>query len=278
MRARAIPDLANLSDEALFAEIAEGLAFVAENVLRIDADSKILFENKKGRGHRILTAFADEEAAKFLILLDAIRCPRSPQERFSRHLRKCYSHLAKGIYAQTCDRRPWSFADLKQWVERESHDYYLDGPNDVDWIVRNETIQSREDALYVDYIENDGMHFWTPPTIHDDLYTDLPPSRGAVNLALALRDTGCSKPEALKIIAHRWRPVEVAESFDVHSLRRISELILEDLSRSSLLIEQPDEVYSTIVERWTYPMYDLGLKELEVNKSDLERERESWSP
>lgn len=41
-----------------FAEVAEGLRLIADNMLRIDSDAQTLVELEKPRGARILAAFA----------------------------------------------------------------------------------------------------------------------------------------------------------------------------------------------------------------------------
>lgn len=96
MRARAFADLSQLSDPDFFQEISEGLQLIARNVGAIDADSRTLVEADRGRGARILHAFAAEEAGKYLILLDAVRCPRVPPERFVAQLHKA-NHQASMI-------------------------------------------------------------------------------------------------------------------------------------------------------------------------------------
>ena len=64
MRARAFADLSQLSDPDFFQEISEGLQHIARNVAAIDADSRTLVEADRGRGARILHAFAAEAAGK----------------------------------------------------------------------------------------------------------------------------------------------------------------------------------------------------------------------
>ena len=48
----------------------------------------------------MLRNLANEEAAKVLILLDVVRCPKSRSTDKSRTLSYFYNHLAKRIYAQ----------------------------------------------------------------------------------------------------------------------------------------------------------------------------------
>src|SRR5438309_985887 len=161
MRIKAITDLDQLPDKGLFEEVADGLNHVADHTLTLDSQARVLFTEGKSRGARILRAIAKEEAAKYLILIDAVRCPRIPgSSLFPTHLRRFNDHLAKGIYAHVCNLRPGTLGELHSWIDQERKEYYLDGPNDVDWIFSNRLVREREESFYVDYTENDGLHLW----------------------------------------------------------------------------------------------------------------------
>jgi hypothetical protein len=53
---------------------------------------------------------------------------------------------------RACGMRPGTLAELQEYVDNHREEFYLDGPNDVDWIFRNEVLEGREGALYVDYV------------------------------------------------------------------------------------------------------------------------------
>ena len=93
-------DLAQLTDSALLAEVAEGLGLVIENAGRLYASATVLADAKRFHGARVLQALSEEEASKDLILLDAVRCPRQPSDRFAAQLGRFNDHLAKGLYAR----------------------------------------------------------------------------------------------------------------------------------------------------------------------------------
>jgi len=109
-RVKAIRDLAQCPDRDFFHEVAIGLDLVAQNAFAIEDDARHMWGEKRPRGHAVLRALAAEEAAKFLILLDAVRCPRVPSEAFSGQIDRFDKHLPKGIYAQYCDWEPATFA------------------------------------------------------------------------------------------------------------------------------------------------------------------------
>ena len=71
---RAIKDLCQLPDNGLFEEVANGIGHVVEVVGRLDAAAHTLSEAKHHHASRILGNLAEEEAAKALLLVDAVRC------------------------------------------------------------------------------------------------------------------------------------------------------------------------------------------------------------
>src|SRR5262245_58429615 len=161
MRVKAIRDLAQLSDRDFFAAVAEGLPLIVTNAIRLFDGATVLSEAKHYHAARALTAIAEEEAAKALVLLDAVRCPRLPNERFSDQLARFNDHLAKGLYAKACMYRPTTLGELQGYINSDRGSLYLDGPNDVDWIFPNEIKHQREKQFYVDYVAMDDEHSWS---------------------------------------------------------------------------------------------------------------------
>jgi len=235
MKTKAIRDLNQLSDNDLVAQVSEGLELIYGHIHSIEADVKFLAEKNKSCGFNILESVLKEESAKFLILFDAIRCPRVPPDNFTKQLARFNDHLAKGIYSLVYDFRPADFKEIRKAIERECHEYYLDGPNDFDWIFRNEILQTREEQIYVDYVESEGEHFWLSPKRYHrpemHRFTSyLIPS--VYNVASALYHTGCTKPDALLCIANIWRSFEFYDDFDWSkfiTLRRRGKKLIESL-------------------------------------------------
>lgn len=280
MKAKAIRDLSQLNDENLFKEVSEGLELIIEHASHIETDARFLTEQKKGCGYNILKAILKEEAAKFLILLDAVRCPRVPPDNFAKQLSRFNDHLAKGIYALTYRLRPTKFAEIREIVKTECREYYLDGPNDVDWIFRNEILQRREETIYVDYIESDGDHIWLSPKryYHPDMATfTFYLSPQILEIANALWKVGCTKPEALSVVAKKWRSIQMTDDLSWQELRDFNYQTLEDLKKEKLLQEQSESVYSTIIDRWLFPLYSLDIRIIKVDKSKLREIREQSS-
>ncbi len=163
MRVRAIKDLNQLSQNDFLREVARGLRLILQNANCLIDDAKLLLErDSNNNGVWILRGIAEEEAAKFLILIDAVRCPKK-HERFEKHLQDFNEHVAKGIYAEYYNMRPATFGEIIRYVEFYRAEYYLDGPQGIEWIFRNSISQEREEMMYVDYIEDDEGHRWQKP-------------------------------------------------------------------------------------------------------------------
>ena len=67
----AVLDLAGFSEARLFKEIADGVPLIVENAENLDAAAHRLFVANEYRASEIIRGFAEEEAAKVLILLGA---------------------------------------------------------------------------------------------------------------------------------------------------------------------------------------------------------------
>lgn len=202
---RPLLKLADLADRKFIEQIADGIPRIADNADSLDRTAERLFSIQEHRASRIIQGFAEEEAAKVLILLDAVRCP--PEHRLDT-LRCFYSHLAKRIYALTCSfPNVHSFEELCRLIDHERQPHYLDGPNDVDWIFPNSILTKRESDIYVDYVEDitepTGENWWNIPVSYDP----VGPYRRSesVDLACALCEAGARSAEGLAVIADTWR-------------------------------------------------------------------------
>lgn len=281
MRVKAICDLNQLSDNELFKAVSEGMSLIIENSINIYSGARIVIKIDSPRGYQILRNVASEEAAKFMILLDAIRCERPNSDQFSKQLKRYNDHLAKGIYAEYYEIKPANFKEVKNWVDNERKEYYLDGPNDVDWIFHNWTLQQREERIYVDYMENDGNHQWLSPQNYDDLLEsrlsfELVPE--VIPLSTALYSLGFSKPEALKVVAEKWRPIKMNDHFSWQDIRQLNKETLEELENNQLLENVNEAVKRNIIDKWLFPIYSIDLRIVKVDKEKLREIQENWSP
>jgi len=279
MEPRAIRDLAQLPDDKFFQEVAKGLDLVFENASAMEADAQRLIAEKAWRGARVLRAIADEEASKYLILLDAVRCPRSTNDEkkmFDRQLGYFNKHLPKGIYAEYCYIQPNDFKEAKRYVELCRPELYLDGPEYVLWTFRNQILQKREDRIYVDYVRSDEGRGWTTPAYELSILEEAgePLYSGSLRLAGALQKLGFAKADALAIIAQVWRPVEITDDFDIFKLSELTERTLQALADKSLLVND-ERAIQIAIDRWLFPLYSLDLNPLPVDRKALREEQQA---
>ncbi|MBM4308414.1 MAG: AbiV family abortive infection protein [Deltaproteobacteria bacterium] len=282
MRAKAIKDLAQLSDNKLFEEVAEGLTIVLENAACIEADSIFLADQNHPRSCEILRKISEEETAKFLILMDAIRSPRQPASDFANQLARFNDHFSKGFYAEYYTLRLANFGEVLEYIKQAREEYFLDGPNDVDWIFRNRILQQREERIYVDYVENDGEHYWHSPkwpeSVEKGMTTFCKMPLDILNLAKSLNQAGCASPKALSVIASKWRSVKMTDDFPISQLRDTNYATLQELDKSGLLREQPQNIYDTIINYWLFPLYSADLRIISVDQSKLREIQRGWAP
>jgi hypothetical protein len=90
--------LCQMSSPERLAFIADGLPIILASAQGFWAASRQLADRPRERD--VLEGFAREEAAKILILMDAVRCPpKLLSSRLGSILRSFYDHLARLIYA-----------------------------------------------------------------------------------------------------------------------------------------------------------------------------------
>ena len=109
---RAVVDLANFPDERLFNEVSKGIKLIVKNAISLDETAQFLYQGEQFHVSEIVRGFAEEEAAKVLILIDLVRCPLN-QNRKVAIAKRFYNHLYKRIYATISSSHGfWSFGDL----------------------------------------------------------------------------------------------------------------------------------------------------------------------
>jgi AbiV family abortive infection protein len=270
MRAKAIVDLCQLSDPDLFGTVSAGLRVVLANALNLHRQA--VFAGRAGheQGGVILGGFAQEEAAKFHVLMDAIRCPRG--EVFANHLRKhFYDHLARGIYAEQYDHYPANFGEVRSHVDDARVALYLDGPEGFDWIFRNQIVERREQQIYVDYVQADEERHWVRPNRFLCFAPHFPPT--ILSIARALASAGITAAPALAVVANLWRPFQICDGTSWGELHKMNTAVLTALQDHGLLRQGADT--NLIRERWAFPLFGLDLTEdRSVTISDLRRVRE----
>lgn len=278
MHPRALKRLLQLPNKERFPRISEGLGLLVEQVAALDSDLSALAKAERWRGFDILAAQADEEAAKALILLDFVRMDPSNRKASARQLGYFYNHLARCIYVEMVQMRSAEFAEVRGLIDMMRQSHYLDGPNDVDWIFRNELLARREESLYVDYIHEEEGERWVTPASNDRFM--YPPSPEPIRkLVGALHRLGAMSPKGLAIIADHWSPVAPEEQTHWQEVVAINRAIIEELIDADLVTDEAlAEDGSFAVQHWPFPMGSLDLSVRKVDISELEAERDSWHP
>ena len=258
----AVIDLAKFSDDRLFEEISEGISYIVENAVSLDDTARRLCQAQEYRAAEIFSGFAEEEAAKVLVFIDAVRCPSDRPEK-AETLKCFYNHIAKRIYATMCSWRGCrvNFGEVRQTVERECRSFYLDGPNDVDWIFPNSIKTKREQAMYVDYVqdisEENGAYFWNNPH-PSDLYPRTYNTPASVSVACAICQIGGNTPKGLAIIADIWRAFEPTPETSSEDLTRLKVSTMERLIEEGLC-SPTDPSIQRVIADWSYPLWPLKM-------------------
>ena len=271
----AVLELGRCLETSLFEAVAEGVPLIAENAESLEAAARRLFSAEECRASDIIRGFAEEEAAKVLIMLDAVRCPKEHREETL----KCFDyHLAKRIYALSCSYpNVASFGELSGLVALERQPFYLDGPNSVDWIFANSITTERERTIYVDYVQDiteaSGGYAWSAPDARSPVFTTYRPPE-SVELCRALCDAGAKSAEGVAVIADIWRgfaPDEETSRDDLQDLIvRMLNVLLEGGHGA------PDQAaVDRIVSSWSFPLWPFGLSRKPRDKTveELREER-----
>lgn len=96
------------------------------------------------------------------------------------------------------------------------------------------------------------------------------------NLINALHTTGCTSSDGLKVIASKWRPIEIKDDMSCDKLKDINQDILVELSEHGLLHNIGNE-FNILTRCWLYPLYplDLSMKKMVLEKIQSEADKVS---
>ena len=191
-------------------------------------------------------------------------------------LKRFYDHVAKRIHATACEYpRIASFGELSGLVERECRPWYLDGPNDIDWIFPNAISQKRERDLYVDYVQDvtdaAGKCLWIAPAPSDDSRSQYLTS-DCVELVQSLSGAGAVSIGGLAEIADVWRGFAPEPNTDRGELHRLIAETLDRLARRSGTLDEAEARF--IVSHWPFPLWPLTIREPRPDDGDLDSLRE----
>lgn len=218
---------------------AERLDFIADGLPNILASARSLWIAAEKlvdnpREALVLEGFAEEEAAKVLILLDLVRCPPDKVEgRIGRIIKHFYSHLARLIYAKAQSWRPVNVTQLQEYVDSERQGHYLEGGMS-EYIMPNWAIYSRESTLYADIEQHeDGVAQWSDPTHGASAGMLIRPF--ALMLIEALEAIGVFSRSGLQATNDIWRDVDFVANEHSGHVRDLTGRLAERLDAEGLV-------------------------------------------
>jgi hypothetical protein len=230
----------------------------------------------------VLEGLAQEEAAKILILIDAVRCPpKLVASKLGRIVGWFYDHLARLIYAEAVSWKPMHLAQLREYVDQQRRGHYLEG-HAGEYIMPNWAIYQRESQLYVDVeAYRDDVLNWSAPRDpaygHRSFGPYMPP---ALRVAAAMEQVGMFTPKGLEAVSEVWGSLEYIDKEDHHDGKKLTEQMLTRLHAEGRMLDtaQQDHV-SCLYRDWQIPMYNLEFSLIPVTLEELEaaQEREYWS-
>lgn len=267
--------LCNLRHEDRLAMVSKGLPLILESAESFYASADLLEAQGRHREATVLHGFAIEEAAKVLILMDLVRCPKRRTGVLCKPIvRTFYNHLARMIYSDAQAWRPTNVAALQTYVDHARKSHGLEGYVG-EYIVPNWSLYFRESAMYAD-IEGheDGTLSWNDPSMLAKTSFRFPPP--ALGLARAMRAVGLFEPKAVAIVSEVWSAVEFVDVQGAQDADRLTRTTLERMISSGLVPDAAtDEDAKPLLRGWQLPMYNLDFKEIDVPLEDLAAEREA---
>ena len=225
----------------------------------------------------VLERHAEEEAAKVLILMDMVRCPkRVVSTRMGRLVKWFYSHLARLIYAEAVSWKPTDVAQLREYVDLARKSHHVDGAVG-EYIMPNSMIFNREGTLYVDIAayEDEGAS-WSNPAdlLHPLSFWGRAPT--ALRLAESMSRLGMFTRRGVELTADVWAAKDFKEQESFRETNTLTRNLLERLIAEKLPAEDAeDKDVQLLYGAWPLPMYDFEFGMIEVPMEDLLEEQEA---
>jgi hypothetical protein len=262
----------------------ERLSFIAEGLPLILASSRGFWDAARAleaspREAEVLEGFAKEEAAKILILMDAVRCPAHLlPARIGKILRWFYDHHARLIFAEAASWKPVDVAQLRDYVKPCLKSHYVEGYCG-EYILPNWSLYRRESQLYVDIEErDDSSHGWSTPLAHPRAFGFLTPT--PLEVAEAMSALGLFTVSGLMAVSEIWGRVPFSDKETHAQAQALSKELLERVVAEGLPGENAENRHvSSLYDAWQLPMYDFDLKRIEVSLEELrsEQDRILWN-
>ena len=254
--------LCTMTPEKRLAFIAEGLPIILSSAEGYWDAACRLNDTREGE---VLQNHAAEEAAKVLILMDAVRCPKKlVASRMGTIVKLFYSHLARIIYAEAVHWNAMNVAQLRERVDSERAPHSVEG--DVgQFIFPNWNIFTREGLLYADIIcvdikcGDNEKPVWNTPN-HDEMGFSLIEAPLVLELTKAMFAVGLFTLEGLKATSEVWEQMTFTELESSADNRHLKEQLLQRLQDEGLPTATATQShFKTLLNTWQIPMYDFDF-------------------
>jgi hypothetical protein len=260
--------------------MAEGLPVILDSAQSFWRAAQQLRDH--GREARVLEGFAEEEAAKILILMDVVRCPpKLVASKLGSMIGWFYDHLARLIYAEAVSWKPMNLAQLRDYVDQYRRGHCIEGYAG-EYIVPNWAVYERESGLYADVeAYQDGSLGWSAP--RDPYLGNIPFDAfapPALRVAEAMQQLGLFTPKGLQATSEIWGSLEYRDKENHHDGEKLTEQLLTRVHSEGLILDTAQDTHvSTLYRQWQIPMYDLDFSLIPVTLAELEAEQEQeyWS-
>jgi len=207
--------------------ISAGLATIVTNAQRLLEDVRLLVESERYSSATFFLTTANEEIAKFYILIDCCRLDFSKYQSVLKRLCQAfYNHIAKHAYMEivrhpnlrSMDRvkETWEIEVKKWWPASDPESGEPDMPHD--------TYFNREMPLYVDFIDFDQKWFAPEAATGKYLFEETSRLSESTESLRKLRDTsevGLYKPECLSEFHDSLKDFYVTENTKTDEIIRL---------------------------------------------------------
>jgi hypothetical protein len=257
--------------------LAEGLGVISRSAESYANAANLLKDFP--READVLEGFANEEAAKALILLDMFRCPKSQQTKtFQECVKAFYLHMARLLYADSVSWKPMHKGQLREYLDRHRHSHMIEGEYG-EYVIPTGPVYDRELRLYADVEETeDEKLVWNAPGDWSEYRRDIPTlsvAPRAVNLILAMRRCGLFSSKGLMLLENAWQDKPVCDALDWGEAREISfQLLVEIQSNGLMKKDASEDDASVILDEWPMPMWDFAFSPIKVSLEDLREQQE----
>lgn len=281
MKAKSLKVISEFDETKRNAVLSEGLYLIWENVESLIKSMETLSDQSTQRGYCVLRNLAEEEAAKYLIILDYLRLPEKNSTQRSRQLKHFYNHFSRLLYVSYCDIRPATWNEVCRFVEDERPSLYLDGPNDIDWIFRNRLIQKREQAMYVDFTGMDEDYHWIGPAeLQLSGFVESKLQSHILKLVESMHRLGFAEVSSLEIIQETWKDLVLQPKTHWKEIEHLNETSIARILKAKEPINEKttDKLIMWVQDHWYFPLGSLDLNEKKIKEKDLKEIRNSWYP